>query len=200
MPTVATETSVSPGPGLGLRGSAYRENGREAPIAEVSAQESCSKRVKIPTAIQWRKRLKPDGNGRSLAWDDHYLIGSERIDSEHRIFFDLIVSYHDGRLGGMSKERLALMLEEIVLYARFHFKSEENMMLDIGYPGLAAHRNLHMQLLESLSNKLLGTDLGLYGDNEIEYFLRDWFVDHVTHEDTKVTAYLAGRGAASVPS
>ena len=141
-----------------------------------------------------------DGQQRSIAWDDHYLIGSDRIDSEHRIFFDLIVSYHEGRLGGMSKERLALTLDEIVLYARFHFKREENMMLDIGYPGLESHRQQHMQLLETLSNKLLGTDLGLYGENEIEYFLRDWFVDHVTHEDTKVTAFLAARSAAPVPA
>lgn len=131
-----------------------------------------------------------------IVWDDHYLIGSERIDSEHRIFFDLIASYQEGRLGGMTRERLALVLDEIVLYAKFHFKSEENMMLDIGYPGLETHRGQHMQLLESLSNKLLGTNLGLYGEHDIEYFLRDWFVDHVTHEDTKVTAFLAELAAA----
>ena len=148
------------------------------------------------TSAQWSGTVGSIGNESSLAWDDHYLIGSERIDSEHRIFFDLIVSYHEGRLGGMSKERLALMLEEIVLYARFHFKSEENMMFDLGYPGLEAHRLMHRQLTERLGQQVVGANLGRYAPQELEAFLVDWFVHHVTEEDALVSAYVARSGGS----
>ena len=129
-----------------------------------------------------------------ILWQDHYLIGHPRIDFEHRIFFDLIVDFHRARTGGAPADKLQRILEEVVLYAKFHFKSEENMMLDLAYPGLEAHRVQHRQLTERLGHQVMGANLGRYAPEELETFLVDWFVHHVTEEDALVSAYVAGRG------
>ena len=130
------------------------------------------------------------GEATLIHWQEHYLIGHPRIDFEHRIFFDLIVSYHEARVGGAAPDKLLRILEEIVLYAKFHFKSEENMMQDLGYPGLDEHKALHMRLTEGLGTKVSAVRIGRHQPMDVEAFLVEWFVNHVTHEDTRVSDFV----------
>lgn len=125
-----------------------------------------------------------------ITWDDHYLVGIERIDFEHRIFLDLINDFNESRLKNESVEILSNILQEIALYAKFHFKSEENMMQRINYPGLTEHQNHHRQLIDLLSAKMFGIQTKMYSPEEVEKFLFDWFINHVTHEDTKIFAFI----------
>jgi hemerythrin len=66
-----------------------------------------------------------------LDWSHDYEIGNPKIDFEHHIFFGLIKEFHNARLNESDRERLGRILEEVALYARFHFRSEENLMKDI---------------------------------------------------------------------
>ena len=125
-----------------------------------------------------------------MEWHDRLLIGNERIDFEHRIFFHLIRNYAEARLAGEPVERLIRILDEVALYARFHFKSEENLMIDVGYPGLREHKELHLRLIDELSNNLAGLKLGLYPAERVEQFLVDWFVAHIANDDTRLSQYI----------
>jgi hemerythrin len=125
-----------------------------------------------------------------IDWDDHYLIGVKRIDFEHHIFLDLINNFNDARLKDENIETLSNILDEIVLYAKFHFKSEENMMRRFNYPELAEHKNLHYQLIDELGMKVFGIQTKLYSPKEVEEFLVTWFINHVTHEDAKIGTYI----------
>ncbi|MEY4684620.1 MAG: hypothetical protein RLZ25_1079, partial [Pseudomonadota bacterium] len=69
-----------------------------------------------------------------LHWTDEYKIGNDRIDFEHHIFLNLVIDFQNARVAGAPKEKLERILDEIALYARFHFRSEENMMVDMLYP------------------------------------------------------------------
>lgn len=125
-----------------------------------------------------------------LKWNEEYSIGNDRIDFEHRTFLGLVNEFQLARQGGAGKSKLARMLREIALYAKFHFCSEENVMDDIGYPDLQAHRLQHYNLIEVLSNKMLGLDMDQYEPEEIERFLVGWFVNHVTHEDSQIGDFI----------
>lgn len=125
-----------------------------------------------------------------IKWDDHYLIGVQRIDFEHHIFLDLINNFNKARSDGENIETLSNILEEIALYAKFHFKSEENMMRRIHYPELVEHQKLHYVLIDELGMKMFGIQTKLYSPKDVEEFLVNWFVNHVTHEDTKISAFI----------
>jgi hemerythrin len=129
-----------------------------------------------------------------VEWHDRFLIGNPRIDFEHRIFFDLISHYGEARRAGAPTERLIRILDEVALYARFHFKSEENLMQDIGYPWLADHKEQHHQLTNELSNNLAGLKIGLYATDRVEEFLMDWFIAHVTNDDARISRFIASPG------
>lgn len=124
-----------------------------------------------------------------LEWSDALLVGNERIDFEHRTFFGLVGDFQKARLNQAEKKILTGLLEEIALYAKFHFRSEENVMEQIRYPDLENHRKEHYHLVEVLSNKMLGLEMDLYSAKDIEDFLVDWFVGHTSCVDKKIAQY-----------
>lgn len=129
-----------------------------------------------------------------LAWSDDYLIGNDRIDFEHRIFFDLICKFSRAAAGHADADKLIRIFDEIVLYAKFHFRSEENLMLEVAYPALEEHRKHHFQLTNDLSGKIVGLKMGSLPAAKVEQFLIDWFVHHVTLDDIKIGHYIADAG------
>jgi hemerythrin len=124
-----------------------------------------------------------------LEWSDKYLIGISRVDFEHETFFGLVSDFEKARLKNADKKRLLGILDEIALYAKFHFRSEENVMEALGYPGLEDHRGKHMQLIDDLSNMILGLTLDSISPQKIEAFLVDWFLQHTANEDKRIAEF-----------
>jgi hemerythrin len=131
--------------------------------------------------FEWRTQV--------LEWSDKFLIGIPRIDFEHETFFGLVSDFEKARLSKADKKQLLGILDEIALYAKFHFRSEENVMTSLGYPGLKAHEEKHLQLVEDLSNKILGMTLGSITAEATQKFLVDWFLHHTTNEDKKIAEF-----------
>lgn len=124
-----------------------------------------------------------------LEWSDTYLIGIDRIDFEHETFFGLVSDFEKARVENADKKVLLGILEEIALYAKFHFRSEENVMKSLNFPDLERHEQKHLQLIEDLSNKILGLTLDSITPEEVQNFLVDWFLHHTTNEDRKIAEF-----------
>jgi hemerythrin len=62
-------------------------------------------------------------------------------------------------------------------------------MAKMGYPALAAHRDIHYHLIDILNNKQAALSLGTIEPREVLSFLVDWFVKHTTSEDMKIAAF-----------
>ena len=125
-----------------------------------------------------------------LPWDHKYDVGIERIDAQHHIFLSLVGEFQTARLADVSPEKLDSILNEIVLYAKYHFYSEVNVMKEHHYPELEAHQILHFSLINDLSNKMTGLHLGLSQARDVEEFLIEWFTGHTTSEDAKFGRFL----------
>lgn len=126
-----------------------------------------------------------------MAWDDKYVIGNARIDSEHQIFLGLISTFSDRMDHGAPIEELCRTLLEIEKYADFHFTSEENMMEDCGYPERVQHSLLHAQLMSSLRNRRHNlVSEGTSAAQKCFDFLFQWFALHTSQEDKKLAKYL----------
>lgn len=127
----------------------------------------------------------------SLTWSQKYELGHERIDFEHRIFVSLIAAVEDEFAGDNARPRLQRLLNEVLKYAEFHFVSEENMMEDVGYPDLAAHRDAHRALLSTLRDRANEFAGGRLEVPALVDFLFHWFALHTTQEDRKVVSFIA---------
>ena len=89
-----------------------------------------------------------------IKWGKQYSVGNEAIDRQHQVFIDLIRSTSGAIDSHRSKEFVRRGLEELTLYAKFHFFSEEALMINSNYPGYESHRQEHIELLSAFEEKI----------------------------------------------
>ena len=126
-----------------------------------------------------------------IKWLDQYTVGNERIDFQHHIFLGLVSEFQAMRKSHLNDEKLKQIIDEIGMYARYHFLSEENMMRNHGYPDYLIHKKHHMVLIDELNNQSMGMQIGAVSAKEIEEFLVAWFVDHTSNEDKLLANYIS---------
>jgi len=126
-----------------------------------------------------------------MEWSSNFEVGNNKIDMEHHVFFDLVQSVGDAEREGASRDKLRRILAEIAKYAEFHFISEENMMIDVGYPAFPDHHQHHQALLEGLQKLIVGFEAGRSEAGELANFLNQWFAQHTANEDLLLAKYIA---------
>ncbi len=128
-----------------------------------------------------------------IDWSNKYELGIEDIDLQHHYFLNLINKISDLLKDSNHKDYKIRLITELNAYARFHFISEENMMLASGYPEWAEHKRLHRHLLEDLSGKESQIGLHPSSDSDLEDivdFLANWFSTHTLEEDKKFAEFF----------
>ncbi|MBF0165421.1 MAG: hemerythrin domain-containing protein [Magnetococcales bacterium] len=121
-------------------------------------------------------------------WQYGYQTNNKIIDLQHKYFLELMNRLHD-ELGANAdpvyQERL---LNELIAYAKFHFLSEENILLKHLPRRFAHQQRLHEVLLGDLQSKIAGMKTGQTTATEIVLFVVEWFFTHTITED--VTDFL----------
>lgn len=133
-----------------------------------------------------------------MQWTKEMELGHDRIDAEHRIFLRLVNEFSDRIDGGASLDALLRTLREIRQYAAFHFASEENVMEEMGYPDLQAHRGCHEALLAAVDEKIRLLPAHAAAPKELLGFLADWFAQHTSQEDHKLVAHINAVGWSNI--
>lgn len=123
-------------------------------------------------------------------WKASYSVGNDRIDHQHRYFLSLIEHFQNSIEADSSPEFIHNLFEEVTLYAKFHFCSEENMMRIHKFPDLEYHKELHNQLIRDLVGKITHIGMKKIGIEEIVLFLTDWFIHHTITEDMLFHDYV----------
>ena len=135
--------------------------------------------------------MRGPGTAIEIVWQSWFEVGHERIDSEHRTFFDIIKSIDEDLRAGNDHMRILRTLNELKLYTEFHFASEENLMEDVHYPHVRSHREGHKAILAEMDEYIRDTRLGIDRTNELLTFLFNWFCSHTVNEDSKFSRYVA---------
>jgi hemerythrin-like metal-binding protein len=128
-----------------------------------------------------------------LTWDATFSVGVPQIDNEHRLLCALIndlLRVTDASLG-VQIQVVDQALQGLLDCIRRHFASEEQLLLENGYPEYEAHQSLHRVLENGLEHfRAHGT---LVVNKELIDFLCHWFLDHLQSEDQKYAAFLKSR-------
>jgi len=126
----------------------------------------------------------------ALKWDEKYEVGHARIDAEHQIFLGLIIDFKSAIDNDAPREKLLRILKEVEKYAEFHFVSEENIMIDVGYPEKEKHTVIHNHLLAELHDQNQQFKAKVSSAESIFEFLFEWFALHTSNEDKKLAHYI----------
>ncbi len=120
-------------------------------------------------------------------WTDELALGIDVIDRQHRRLVDLIRSLHEDILDKRhTRESTAEVLEELFLYAAIHFREEERLMEECGYPDIDNHRQEHVFFLNKIKDLDMKFRSGSVTVNmELMDFMKTWLQYHIKVTDRR---------------
>ena len=122
-------------------------------------------------------------------------VGHAELDAQHQRLLELISKCAELSATG-SHQALDQMkcLMQMNNYAQIHFRYEENVLRNSGYPLVEEHAELHTEYSRQVERLLAST-----GDEDlpqkIHEILSKWFEEHVLIEDMKYRSHLLGENA-----
>lgn len=135
-----------------------------------------------------------------LRWTDNYLVGHPRVDDDHRYLFALINEFHDAFSERHSRADLDRLLSRLVEYTERHFRDEEALMREVGFPDTERHMAIHECLVEQIfglaekfSNRAVNPTRDTFA------FLDTWLTDHILREDITLGLFIAAAKPADKP-
>lgn len=129
---------------------------------------------------------------KAMKWGDELSVGIEEIDDDHRKLVKCLDDLFTACFAGQGPQVLAGILLRLHQYTREHFVHEEDVMRQIGYPGLEEHRALHAELVSELDDIIEQHKMGGSHDlsNQTLQFLEDWLTHHILIEDKKIGKFV----------
>ena len=125
-----------------------------------------------------------------LSWHDRYRLGHAEIDAQHRKLFELVNHFGDVIEMDMPAE-LGRIVGDIIASAGVHFKFEEAVMVQIGFPDRSGHSRMHGELIGQLRQMRAEMKAGGHLSTKfVAMSLVDWLTYHILREDMDYKAYL----------
>jgi hemerythrin len=130
----------------------------------------------------------------TFLWTERYSVGVGLLDSQHQTLMELTDTLVSGCTEAASdtiKPYFNHRITAILDYLMLHFKTEDQFLSLLQYPGAAAHRRNHTRCMGEI----------YYWLNEINFpstrvvlsfvrYLRERIFDHVTSEDQGYGRYI----------
>ena len=123
-----------------------------------------------------------------MEWTDEMLTGHAIIDAQHRELFACI---NDLALATAEQRTLLAVycITRLKHFVRNHFKTEEAVMRDCGFPKLQEHIKEHEEFRAKLISLQINS-VHLDVTTETVEFLGSWLGDHVLRSDHELVPYL----------
>jgi hemerythrin len=121
-----------------------------------------------------------------IIWNDELSVGVGAIDDQHKHFIGIINRLYDAVQERKSTEVIAEILEDLRVYALYHFETEEKYFEQFDYAGAAEHIKEHKKLTARLEHLIADEKKGKKTVViETIYFLEDWLKNHLAKMDRK---------------
>jgi hemerythrin len=118
-------------------------------------------------------------------------LGEEVMDGEHAAQIRLLESFEEGLREGKDRDDLVIVLDRLVEFTNLHFMSEEMLMSQHGFSGLATHAQDHDSLraqVGKMQESFNGGDQTMTANELVT--LRKWLIDHIMTKDRAFVLYL----------
>ncbi len=78
-----------------------------------------------------------------IVWSDDFSVGVKLFDEQHKRLIVMLNKMINNPAAATKSETIFDILTDMTRYAQQHFKSEEALMIEHGYPHLEQHKNQH---------------------------------------------------------
>ncbi len=132
-----------------------------------------------------------------IVWSDNFSVGVNIFDEQHKSLIVMLNKMIKDPTATTRSETISDILTDMTLYAQQHFKSEENLMIEHGYPHLEQHRNQHKAFSKKVVELCTATIVGIDAVPQalLEY-LKHWLTQHILCEDMEYKQFFDEKGVS----
>lgn len=135
--------------------------------------------------------LSTFGSMKKLEWSPRLNLGIKQIDDQHKRLVKLTNNLMSAIQSGVADDLLVGFCMELVEYTEFHFRDEEMLMREVGYPHIDEHSTAHRTLEGKVREYHEAVSKGRHVSSaEVLEFLGSWLVDHIIYTDMKISEYI----------
>ncbi len=128
-------------------------------------------------------------------WSADMAIDGGVIDQDHQQLIALVNQLHRYTAEGQGREVVGEVLAELLGYTEAHFRREEQLMVEWGFPDLPAHRVKHERLVLRMQELQRLHDAGSMAVAALlSVAMRDWLSLHIRRSDREIRAHRQGGG------
>ncbi|MBE9556344.1 MAG: hemerythrin family protein [Proteobacteria bacterium] len=123
-----------------------------------------------------------------MEWKANFSVGDTKMDDQHKGLIVLV-----NQLAGENEVDVREALEKLQEYADIHFRDEEALLAEIGYPDLDKQAAEHETFRKWLDEQLETYRNGGGSDTiraRIQNYLRIWWIKHILFSDKAYASYL----------
>ena len=117
-----------------------------------------------------------------ITWKPEYDLGIHIIDEQHRGVVSIINSLYYAIQNKYGENMLTPTINMIHQYTRIHFNLEEDFLEKCDFPHLKEHRELHKELIDTLS-KFEKESKWNHDPHQFMDFLKTWWINHICNKD-----------------
>lgn len=127
-------------------------------------------------------------------WSEAMSVGVEALDSDHKCLMriiNLLEEVHDSK---DASRVVDMVLDTLMLYGRFHFAREEQVMEACEYPGKAFHSLEHQGFARYITKlrERYGSKADIKMAGELLEYLTGWLRHHILIQDMAFKPYVMG--------
>jgi diguanylate cyclase (GGDEF)-like protein/hemerythrin-like metal-binding protein/PAS domain S-box-containing protein len=188
----ATTTCVI---GVSIGIAIYPDNGTEIDVLMNAADsamydsKAAGKNTYTYSTIQNQERS-------NVAWinlDEVSRVGVAIIDEQHLNIVSMLNAINNTIKYKEPIGRLSQLLDELISFTDYHFKTEERLMSEYGYLDEIKHKNTHELLLHEVA--YLKTQFMQGGELVFLQKLKDWFTIHISNSDKPLADFILQQNA-----
>jgi hemerythrin len=127
-----------------------------------------------------------------IHWTDEYSVGEPLMDSQHQKWIEYVDELERAIQNQRGRQEQEEILDNLVIYTRYHFASEERMMRRLGFEDLEEHSQVHARMarqVREMQAEILAGTRELSSD--LLETLKSWLVEHIMSEDQQYAALIA---------
>jgi hemerythrin len=132
----------------------------------------------------------------TIKWSEKFSVGVKELDGQHQQIIEMLnrlVSTPEAK--DTHSETISDILMGMTQYSLEHFKTEESLLKEHGYPGLEKHRQEHIAYRKKAIDFSTATTLGVESVPQVLVtYLSEWWTHHILDEDMKYKPFFAKKG------
>jgi hemerythrin len=131
-----------------------------------------------------------------MDWSEALDVGVPSIDAQHKQLVERLTRIEEGRKQAVPFEVMLPMLNDFYQHALEHFRYEEKLFVQYGFQEAERHKTVHNdleRLFLAFMEEYKADPEGIMSPAFINT-VRRWLMNHITGEDKRMGAFLAGKG------